>query len=299
VLAAAYAAACAVPDAPSRLQLELPEEVTSYLAPDTVRQLQLHPGIVHRYLWSARGPWALHLIQVDVSRCDLGFSVLQAEARETGGQGHERVSSMVGRSEDRILVAVNADFFTVEGTTVGLEVVDGRVVSAQPRPTFAWRPGGEPWIGVAGVTSDSMRLGWSVDLASGDGVTEALGGFPDLIDRGARVGDLEVSARPSFAEARHPRTGVGYDSEDGQLWIVVVDGRQLPYSAGMTLPELAALFGALGTDEALNLDGGGSSVMVVGGTPVNRPSDTAGERPVVNALALVRRPWGCAVTSPR
>jgi hypothetical protein len=47
--------------------------------------------------------------------------------------------------------------------------------------------------------------------------------------------------------------------------------------------------------EAMNLDGGGSSVMVVRGAAQNHPSDEAGERPVVNALALVRDFSRCAV----
>jgi exopolysaccharide biosynthesis protein len=201
-----------------------------------------------------------------------------------------------------VLAAVNADFFTVEGTTVGTEIVDGRVVSAMPRPTFAWRLRGEPWIGIARVTGDSAELNWSVDRLTGDGLTEAVGGFPDLIDGGLRVGDLEVAARPSFAAERHPRTGVAYDPVAGKAWIVVVDGRQSPHSDGMTLPEFATLFESLGAPEALNLDGGGSSVMVVNGAPINHPSDATGERAVVNALALIQHPRGCAAreaTIPR
>jgi exopolysaccharide biosynthesis protein len=51
---------------------------------------------------------------------------------------------------------------------------------------------------------------------------------------------------------------------------------------------LATLFESLGASEALNLDGGGSSVMVLEGVPVSHPSDASGERPVVNALGVVR-----------
>jgi len=237
----------------------------------------------------------VHLVQARVSgRCDLAFEVLRAEARENGDGGHERVSDMVARAPVAVLAAVNADFFTPEGGTVGPEIVDGRVRAAEPRPTFAWRPRSEPWVGVAGVTPTDVRLGWSVDRDAGDGATEAVGGFPDLIDQGGRVGDLEVGARPSFAAARHPRTAIGYDSRNGVIWMVVVDGRQDPYSAGMTLPELADLFESLGVDEALNLDGGGSSALVVTGEPANRPSDMTGERAVVNALALVEDPTACA-----
>ena len=61
----------------------------------------------------------------------------------------------------------------------------------------------------------------------------------------------------------------------------------------MTLPELASLIEALGATEALNLDGGGSSVMVLGGRAINSPSDADGERAVVNALAIRRDRAAC------
>jgi exopolysaccharide biosynthesis protein len=112
-----------------------------------------------------------------------------------------------------------------------------------------------------------------------------IGGYPELLDGGRRVGDLLVSESPAFAASRHPRTAVGVGPRGDVLWMVVVDGRQGEYSLGMTLPELAAVFEALGVTEALNLDGGGSSVMVVRGRTLNRPSE-GGEREVVNALSV-------------
>ena len=74
---------------------------------------------------------------------------------------------------------------------------------------------------------------------------------------------------------------------------MLVDGRQSPHSVGMTLPEIARLFESVGTDEAINLDGGGSSALILAGKPVNRPSDPTGERAVVNALALMKSPDRC------
>lgn len=290
-------AACAPPDTPDALRDPLPGAALDLLVPDTVRVADLHPGVRYTYLWSGRGPWAMHLVQADAlsDRCDLGLEVLRAEDRERGRPGRERVSEMVARSRASVLVAVNADFFTPEGSTVGAEVVDGVVTRAEARPTFAWRRGSIPWMGVARMGADTLHLGWPVALSSDlvDGGTEAVGGFPDLVDGGHRVGDLEVGERPTFAAARHPRTAVGYDSGAGRLWLVVVDGRQPPHSAGMTLPELADVMEALGADEALNLDGGGSTTVIVTGRTVNRPSDPTGERPVVNALALVRTPAAC------
>jgi hypothetical protein len=149
-------------------------------------------------------------------------------------------------------------------------------------------------MGTPTLQEDSvLRVGWELPRLQGDGETEVIGGFPLLLSRGERVGDLEVSQRPSFAAERHPRTAVGFDNDQDLLWVVVVDGRQPGYSVGMTLPELTLLFEALGVEEALNLDGGGSSVMVWNGAAVSRPSDADGERPVVNALSIRRDPGFC------
>jgi exopolysaccharide biosynthesis protein len=91
---------------------------------------------------------------------------------------------------------------------------------------------------------------------------------------------------------RHPRTAVGIAAGGRRVLLVAVDGRQRPWSDGMTLRELADLFLALGAPTAINLDGGGSTTLVVrepsGALRIaNRPSDREGERPVGNALAVV------------
>ena len=144
-------------------------------------------------------------------------------------------------------------------------------------------------MGTPRLDRDSVLvLGWELARFRSDGGTEVIGGFPLILKDGQVVGDLEVAERPSFAAERHPRTVVGFDPQDDVLWVVVGDGRQPDFSAGMTLPELAGLMDALNAREALNLDGGGSSVMVVDGTTVSRPSDADGERPVANALGIRR-----------
>jgi hypothetical protein len=262
--------------------------VLDLLHPDTVRSTRVGAGVWYRYLWSEEGPWAVHVVEVDLSRCDLALETLRAQSREAGGEGHEAVTSMVARAPRGVLAAVNADFFTPEGGAIGAEVAHGRVTVARRRPALAWRPGEPPWVGSANVVGDTLEVGWPVPLGEGDGRTEAVGGYPELLDGGERVGDLGVADQPTFAASRQPRTAVAYDPDTQRLWLVVVDGRQAPHSVGMSLPELAMLLEAFGAAEALNLDGGGSSVMVVFGVAQNRPSDEAGERPVVNALAVVR-----------
>jgi hypothetical protein len=115
--------------------------------------------------------------------------------------------------------------------------------------------------------------------------TEAVGGFPMLLHYGVDVLDQQT-VRAEFGLGRHPRTALGWTDEQSRMFLVVVDGRQPPYSDGMSLPELAWLFRRLGADHALNLDGGGSTALVIGERLANRPSDAGGERSVGNALAL-------------
>jgi hypothetical protein len=92
-----------------------------------------------------------------------------------------------------------------------------------------------------------------------------------------------------FTRARHPRTMVGVDKA-GYIWLAVVDGRQPSYSIGMTFDDLQRLCTRLGLVSALNLDGGGSTTMVVNGQLMNRVSDSTGPRPVSDALVVLPRP---------
>ena len=122
---------------------------------------------------------------------------------------------------------------------------------------------------------------------------EVVGGWPIILRDSAITRDAD-SAGASFAPARHPRTAVGLANGGKRIIIAVVDGRQKPYSDGMTLRELARFFQSLGATDVINLDGGGSSTFVtrdsVGAMRIrNSPSDKT-ERPVANALALVN---GC------
>lgn len=288
---ALLAASCAPPDRPAALPDPLPETVLEVVEPDTARASRLADGVFYRYLWSARGPWGIHLVEVDLDRCEIGFSVLRADPEPGMAGGRARVTELVSGTPAGVVAAVNGDFFTPEGLPVGPEVSSGAVRRPGERPAFAWAPGRGPWIGTTGVRGDTLVAGLAVE----SGRAALVGGFPELLDGSRRVGDLEVRERASFAAARHPRTAVGFSRTARKLWLVVVDGRQGSYSQGMTLPELTRFFEALGTDEALNLDGGGSSVLVVGRGAVSRPSDTAGERPVVNALALLRDRALCRV----
>jgi exopolysaccharide biosynthesis protein len=115
-----------------------------------------------------------------------------------------------------------------------------------------------------------------------------LGGGPQLISSGKQVFAAEAGRySESLYRQRHPRTAIGWRA-DGKLVLITVDGRQ-KQSVGMTMEELARLLLEFGCIEAMNLDGGGSTAMVVKNKIVNRPSDATGERPVSDALLVFPR----------
>ncbi|MFE9560078.1 phosphodiester glycosidase family protein [Streptomyces sp. NPDC006487] len=90
----------------------------------------------------------------------------------------------------------------------------------------------------------------------------------------------------------NPRSMIGVDGQ-GRLLLVVVDGRRAGWSEGLGVAAAARLMKSLGAREALNLDGGGSSVMVTAGSGiVNRPSDATGPRSLGNVLLLHRTATG-------
>jgi exopolysaccharide biosynthesis protein len=96
---------------------------------------------------------------------------------------------------------------------------------------------------------------------------------------------------PHRSKTRNPRTAVGLDASGTKLIILVVDGRKPGVSIGMGYEEMGAEMARLGCHQALNLDGGGSSVMAVRDPSngemriLNVPSD-GHERPVANTLGI-------------
>ncbi len=127
-------------------------------------------------------------------------------------------------------------------------------------------------------------------------IEQALGGGPRIVRDGEVSIEYEIEGLSrSFAEERHPRTALGYSKDKRILFLLVVDGRQPGYSVGMKLSELANfmqckmgnfMVSEENVFQALNLDGGGSSTMVVGGAVVNMPSDQTGERSVANTFTV-------------
>ncbi len=128
------------------------------------------------------------------------------------------------------------------------------------------------------------REGWETNF----GAVKISDKFVDENDAVASQ-SAETNLREGFYHSwvvrRHPRTAVGL-TEDNVLYFVVVYGRQPGVSAGASLSDMTRLMRSLGVVDAINLDGGGSAVMVVDGEPSGVPSDALGERFVGDAILV-------------
>lgn len=105
------------------------------------------------------------------------------------------------------------------------------------------------------------------------GVNHILSGGPYLVKDGEIYVDMTAEKLTSVG-GRNPRTAIGY-TKDNNLILLTADGRE-GASIGLTLNELAYLMKQLGCVNAMNLDGGGSTVMFVDGQVVNKPAVQGG-----------------------
>ena len=164
-------------------------------------------------------------------------------------------------------------------------VRDGRGTALAPGQTSLQATGDELPV------TTRLEAGGS-PLATPRGTTVTNGG-PLLV----HDGEVHITQRqdgfvhpgdPSFAYGwfvkRNPRTIAGVDAQ-GRTVLITVDGRSAG-DLGLSVPEAADVARSLGLVDAINLDGGGSTTMVVNGSVISHPSDATGERPVGDALLI-------------
>ena len=184
------------------------------------------------------------------------------------------------RPELEVLCGVNADFFTSSNMVMGVMHKDGKCLKGvfdggEPAIAFAIMKDGTARV----ITQDNYEL-------HKENIQEAVGGRVHLVSKGEKVGFTSKTI--------HPRTAVGVSADHKKIILLVVDGRRPEYSAGVNFDKLATMLIALGADEAINLDGGGSSTFLIrnpdadkGFETRNRPTDKRGDRAVPNGLAVV------------
>lgn len=117
----------------------------------------------------------------------------------------------------------------------------------------------------------------------------AVGGGPVLLQNGEIniSNEEELKFVGKAINDKHPRTAMGY-TKDGKLIVLMIEGRN-KNAGGATLMQEAQIFKDLGCWEALNLDGGGSSCMLVNGKETIKVSDALGQRPVPAVFIIKRK----------
>lgn len=256
------------------------------------------PGVIYRHEARADPPLRLHVVTVDLN--DPRVKVVVARADEDpDGPGPWttvlRPTSAIARREC-LDVAVNGDFFLGRDT----RMVRGR--------EFRWFEGNfSRAVGPAmtdGVLWNAGEAGaWYALVVHETGRASIGPARPLPKDARHVVGGnrlVVVDGRPIEGDqVRHPRTAAGLSRDGRVLTLLVVDGRRKGWSEGMTTGELAAEMGRLGCWTAINLDGGGSTTLVMRDRRsdtwhvLNRPSDGSDlplplsfERAVCNVLGV-------------
>lgn len=208
------------------------------------------------------------------------------------------------RGENELIVFTPEFHRTTLTEPGGLEIIirRGRVVELRDLKGSSVIPADGLVISTSGTAREwalkhlprGARVQWNLNLTpveaeqadSWKQATSMVGGGPQLIKDGrVEITNAAEKILPSFVSDYHPRTAIA-KLKSGQILLVTVDGRQPGESVGMSLTMLADLLLEFGAIEGINLDGGGSTTMVIKNKLVNKPSDATGERPVSDAILV-------------
>lgn len=192
------------------------------------------------------------------------------------------------------LAALNGTFFDIaNGGSVDFIKSDGVVINESRLPKNGQRSGHQ----ASAIVFNDGKL--SIARFNGDPSWEkSLDGEDVMVTGPLLVMDQHDEKLDSnaFSKTRHPRTAVAI-TKNNRVLLITVDGRN-ENSAGMSLFELRKLARWLKSDDAINLDGGGSTTLWINGYEgngvVNYPTDNkkwdhAGERKVANVVLLKKK----------
>lgn len=211
-----------------------------------------------------------HIVRVDLS-CK-NVSLIGSDKSDNG----TTVSEFAKKHQAEI--AINANFFWKDFTPIGLVVSNGKRWSkygdTRSRVLFGCDKANKCFIEDKNkVTQQHSK--WQLTIAGWHW-------FNQQTEKFECAQNDKVGCDQSIFTKKHPRTLIGINESKNWLYLVVVEGRQLSFQ-GVTLDELASVAKKLALTKAVNLDGGGSSTMVVNGKRVNSlPLLQGEERKVAN-----------------
>lgn len=248
-------------------------------------------GVVHFSEARTNPPTRLFVAEVDLKNPTVQLRVARG-GEDPDGAGPWQTTLMqptkIAAREGFALV-VNGDFFKVsgvrgvEGTNSGYRAQQWSLVEgAAMTDGVAWSASSTARPCLVVHNDRSVRL--EMLTQPGPDTREVVAGNTMLLKDGR--------ALPHSNKDRHPRTAVGLNADGTRMVLLVVDGRKSGVAIGMNYDELAAEMLRLGCHDAMNLDGGGSSVMAIrepGSDTfqiLNQPTDGR-ERAVANVLGVL------------
>jgi hypothetical protein len=250
---------------------------------------KLFPGVVYvRDVHVQPRPIITHVITIDMRTGGMHLLVTPADDRGSDLPLRARTTSEFLQEFD-VQIAINGDGFSPWWSRGVGDYYPHAGDPVRPRGEAASR-GRAYWSTTDPVPTLYINSRNRLSFDAPAKPYNAISGETLLVQGGKVIPDLDRTEL-------HPRSAVGFANNGRYLYLVVVDGRQPLYSEGMTLNELAELMVSLGAQFAMNLDGGGSSTLVVegpGGLPriLNSPIDNyvpGRERPVANHLGIAVR----------
>ena len=261
--------------------------------PRTNLKTTLFQGIVYQRLArSLPRNYMLHIITLDLTAPEIGVLVTPGMPTPDDREVRAMTTSEFVK-EFKVQLAINANFFYPfrEDNPWDFYPHSGdktNVLGQAISQGVTYSPAQADWPGLCFDANNIAQI-----IESGkcpNGTSQAVAGRQILVNRGKGVDGILYDDYKPYA-----RMAVGSDRSGQKLWLIAVDGKQPHYSEGVTLAELRDIFIELGADMAVNLDGGGSTTIVVSDRGIrllNAPIHTKlpmRERPVANHLGFFAR----------
>ena len=200
---------------------------------------------------------------------------------------NKMVETSLQASEHKAVAAINGTYYNMKaGNSTCFYKINKKVIDNTTDGEFKTRVNGAIHERGGKITIIEWNKQIESEYQGKQGTVLASG--PIMVDDG-KISDWS-SCSQSFIDTRHPRSAI-FTKEDGTVVLLTVDGRSAGNADGMSIPELAFLAKVLGAEDAINLDGGGSTTLWMKGAAengiLNYPSDNKlfdhqGERKVSN-----------------
>ncbi|HRK31756.1 MAG TPA: phosphodiester glycosidase family protein, partial [Tepidisphaeraceae bacterium] len=274
-----------------------------------IRSAQPFVGVTHHQYIQLRGDTTtlpifpreivVNILEVDVTTPGVAFSMQPGNGALPGEVTRQTTRAFVNSAGAQI--GINGDFYDTAPpypSQNGQFFTDVVHINASDGDVYSPAAGGEALFNITQNNVPSIRTAGAAGSTTGSGgfsLYNAIGGNQRILTNGV------VSApNDSYTNTLNPHTAIGVSQDQTRVFLLTVDGRQGDYSEGMFTTEMASLMRDFGAWDAINVDGGGSTTMVMDDSNdstqnarvINSPADGSSqtgpgtERLIANSLAV-------------